>query len=103
MKLSTVNTYCSPHITVPKTAPEKGKDADEKHIHQQRLNLAVTEMRLEARVSDLSTQTHTHRHIHTSQCDLSVHTHPPPVSPQHAHTHPSVISAHRHIHTDMAV
>ena len=95
MKLSTVNTYCSPHITVPKTAPEKGKDADEKHIQQQRLNLAVTEMRLEARVSDLSTQTHTHRHIHTSQCDLSIQ--------RHTHTHPSVTSAHKDIHTQTPV
>lgn len=99
MKLSTVNTYCSAHVIVPKTAPKKGKDADKKHIHHQRLNLAVTETRREARVSDLSTQTHTHRHAsvtsahtqtdtHTSQCDLIMHT--------RTHTHPSEAENRRH-------
>ena len=56
--------------------PKKRKNADEKQTHHQRMNRTIREMRLEARVTDLST------HTHTPQCDLSTrtHAHTPPTS-----------------------
>lgn len=54
----TVNIYCLPHISyTSRELPKKEKDADEKQIHNQGLNIIIREMRHEATVSDLCTGT----------------------------------------------